>query len=160
MAIETLIETGFSEQREDVRTSLERGESWFLENIPKVRRADPTAIYNVWTHAYGIQALVAMYRAHPKNAEERTNLLELIRGQIDMLRKYETVDGGWGYYDFAVGAKRPRPLGSFSHGHGLRAFQPALKSEIPEEVQARASVAQSTARPATPCHEASPEDVR
>lgn len=151
MAIEAILETKFAAEREDVRTALKRAESWFLENIPKVRRADPTAIYNVWTHAYGIQALVAMYRERPKNSEERTNLVELIRGQIDMLRKYESVDGGWGYYDFEVGAKRPATSStSFVTATVLVAFHRAkgIGVEIPEDMRARALASISRQRKA------------
>lgn len=37
-----------------------RGEDHLLERLPYLRRATPVAIYNVWAHAFGIQALVRM----------------------------------------------------------------------------------------------------
>jgi hypothetical protein len=106
MAVSALIQTGAAEQDEATRRSLERGEAWLLENLPKVRRADGVAIYNVWTHAYGIQALVDMHR-RSSDGEQRERLRELIDGQIELLRRYESVDGGWGYYDFRVQSQRP-----------------------------------------------------
>jgi hypothetical protein len=31
----------------------------------------------------------------------------LIRGQYDRLHRYESAEGGWGYYDFTAGSQRP-----------------------------------------------------
>jgi hypothetical protein len=54
-------------------SALERGEAWLLDNLPRLRRADGVAIYNVWSHAYGIQALAQMVRwaAHDPSRQER-----------------------------------------------------------------------------------------
>ena len=87
--------------------AIERGEAWLLENLPDVRRDDPVMIYNVWAHAYGIQALVAMHERLPGDAARRGRIVELIRGQFDKLVRYESAQGGWGYYDFTVGSQRP-----------------------------------------------------
>ena len=38
-------------ERDDVKETIDRGEEWLLENLPKLRRADPVAIYNVSGHA-------------------------------------------------------------------------------------------------------------
>ncbi len=62
MCIEALIETSAADREGPARRALERAEPWFLDNLPKVRRADGFTIYNVWTHAYGIQTLVQMHR--------------------------------------------------------------------------------------------------
>ncbi len=104
MSISALIEMGGD--RDDVRKALERGEAWLIEYLPKVRRANDDALYNVWSHIYGIQALVRMHQRLP-SPERRQQLVGLIREQIGFLRRYESVDKGWGYYDFRVGAKRP-----------------------------------------------------
>ena len=73
MCISALIETGGD--RPEVVKSLDRAEAWLFQNLPHVRRATPDAFYNVWTHAYSIQALVHMLgrkpddaRAQPKNS--------------------------------------------------------------------------------------------
>ena len=39
---------------------IKKGEGYLLEHLPHLRRATGVAIYNVWAHAYGIQALVRM----------------------------------------------------------------------------------------------------
>lgn len=126
MCISALIETGASS--DDAKKSLERGEAWLLENLPEVRRADPTAIYNVWTHGYGIQALVRMHDRLPDDEQRRKRIIELIQQQIEMLEKYESVNGGWGYYDFKVGAKKPSSSStSFTNAAILVALHEATK---------------------------------
>jgi hypothetical protein len=90
-----------------VRDATARGRLWLVENLPVVRRANADAIYNVWTHAYAIQALARLigHTATPDDAKPR--LRELIASQIELLERYESVDGGWGYYDFRVGTQKP-----------------------------------------------------
>jgi hypothetical protein len=104
MCISALIETGGD--RDDARKSLERGEAWLIENLPKVRRANADTLYNIWSHIYGIQALVRMHERRP-DPERRKKIEALIRAQIDFLVRYESVDKGWGYYDFRIGSQRP-----------------------------------------------------
>lgn len=105
LCVEALLETGAAGREERAREAMARGEQWLLENLPTLRRATPDAMYNIWSHAYGIQALAKL---HPRSSTVRKRQIEkVIRGQIQLLRRYESVDGGWGYYDFRVGAKRP-----------------------------------------------------
>jgi hypothetical protein len=104
LAVSALIETGGD--RADVRRAVERGETWLMTNLPKLRRANSDTLYNIWGHIYGIQAFVRMHQRLPDPAR-RKKLEGLIRGQIDLLRRYESVDKGWGYYDERVGARRP-----------------------------------------------------
>ncbi len=95
-------------ERDDVKETIDRGEQWLLENLPKLRRADPVAIYNVWGHAYGIQALVKMHGRYPDDTQRQEKIAEAIKTQYDLLDRYESVDGGWGYYDFRA-AQRNLP---------------------------------------------------
>jgi squalene cyclase len=140
MAVEALIETGAADTDARAKSALERGETWLLEQLPKVRRADSVAIYNVWTHAYGIQALADLHRRAAGDAGRQRRIRELIVGQIDLLRRYESVDGGWSYYDFRVGAKRPASDStSFVTATVLIAFEDAKKVgvEIPQDLLRR-----------------------
>jgi len=107
MCIAALIETGAADQNSAASNALHLGEVWLFENLPKVRRADTIAIYNVWAHGYGIHGLVEMYRHGPPDTNRQQRIKNAILTQYDLLRRYESVDGGWGYYDFKVGAKRP-----------------------------------------------------
>jgi hypothetical protein len=105
MCISALIETGGEDSR--VPESIDRAEAWLFEHLPRVRRHTPDCFYNVWSHAYGIQALVRMLGRKPDDAEREKKIRELIRHQIGMLDRYEVVDGGWAYYDSDYGTKKP-----------------------------------------------------
>jgi hypothetical protein len=105
MCVSALIEAGGDTP--EVQKAIEKGEEFLFRELPKVRRDDPVLIYNVWTHAYGIQALVRMHGRLPEDKERRKKIEDLIRGQYDRLVKYESAEGGWGYYDFDAGTQRP-----------------------------------------------------
>lgn len=129
MAVSALCDSGLAEDEGAPRKALERGEAYLLENLPKIRRATADAIYNVWTHAYGIQALVDLHQRN-EDPEKRKRYVELINGQVDLLGRYESVDGGWGYYDFRVGTARPSSDSiSFTTATCLIAFREA--SDLP-----------------------------
>lgn len=106
LCIEALVETGAT-TNDAARQSLERAEEWLLQYLPEVRRADGVAIYNVWAHAYGVQALVRMHRRATNKPARQRQIIDLIGTQMDLLQRYESVDGGWGYYDFRIQSKRP-----------------------------------------------------
>jgi len=89
-----------------VPRALERAERYLLEHLPHVKRATPDTIYNVWAHAYGIQGLVRLY-LRARSDRRKQALMGLIRGQIDMLRRYECMGGGWAYYDFEAHTRHP-----------------------------------------------------
>lgn len=105
LCISALIEVGGTDSK--VAPAIERSEAWLMENLPKLRRADAEAIYNVWGHGYAIQALVRMYRRHADDSAYQKRILDLLKTQYDYLDRYESVDGGWGYYDLRAGSKKP-----------------------------------------------------
>ena len=105
MCISALIEVGGDS--EEVTRALDRGEAWLFEHLPHVRRATPDAFYNVWAHAYSIQALTRMLGCKPGDAERQKQIRAVIDNQIDRLNRYEEVDGGWAYYDFAYHTQKP-----------------------------------------------------
>jgi hypothetical protein len=130
LCVSALIET--DDGSEAVRRAIERGENYLFEWLPKVRRATPTAIYNVWTHAYGIDALVHMWKRLPRDRERRHRIEELIRAQYDLLTRYESVAGGWGYYDFGAQTQRPDSSpNSFVNATVLVAFHEAKEIGLP-----------------------------
>ncbi len=132
LCVEALVETGAYQTNPRARAALEKGEEWLLENLPRLRRADTIAIYNVWGHSYGIQALAAMYRRDGQDEARKQQILEAIAGQIKLLAEYESVDGGWGYYDFKVGSKRPTSDStSFTTATALLAFDKAKNVGVP-----------------------------
>jgi len=124
LCIAALLETGGS--HEDVSAALQRAGEWILKNLPRLRRATPDAIYNIWGHAYAIQALTRLCSwKHTPDAGRRA-FETLIRSQIELLGRYESVDGGWGYYDFRAGTKQPATSSiSFTTATVLVAFHDA-----------------------------------
>lgn len=105
LCISALIEIGGDDA--EVARAIDRGETWLFEHLPHVRRATPTAIYNTWAHAYSIQALTRMLGRRTGDQTRQEKIRELIEQQIDMLTRYECVDGGWCYYDFNAHTQKP-----------------------------------------------------
>ena len=89
------------------QAAIERAEKWLYEHISHLRRANGIAIYNVWGHCYAIQALVRLHGRHNGDGEQQERIAELLQEQFDRLQRYESVDGGWGYYDFRYQANQP-----------------------------------------------------
>jgi len=141
LCIAALIESG--SETPEVAQAIEKSEQWLLNYLPRLRRANPTAIYNVWGHAYAIQALVRMHHRHEEPGT-RERIAELIRMQFDRLTRYESVDGGWGYYDFRLGTKQPASSSiSFVNATVLVAFHEAqsIGIEPPGRIVQRAVAA-------------------
>ena len=44
----------------EVSVALDRAETWLLKHLGSLRRATGDAMYNIWGHAYSIQALVRL----------------------------------------------------------------------------------------------------
>ncbi len=145
MSVTALIESGLADKPGPEADALAAGETYILEELPKVRRAAADAMYNVWTHAYGLQALVRMHKRSTKDPEHQALIREVMATQIDRLGRYESVDGGWGYYDFRVGTARPASSSiSFVGATVLVAFHEVREIEgveVPQELIDRAIAA-------------------
>lgn len=142
LAISALIE--MEPRFPECKEAIDLGESWLVEKLPYLRRADQTAIYNVWGHAYALQALARMHDRNADNPAMQEQIAEQIAQQFDMLTRYESVDGGWGYYDFRYGTKRPSSSSiSFVAATVLVAFHDVAQRgfEPPKKVQERAVAA-------------------
>jgi len=106
--------------------ALERGEAYLLAELPRARRDSVRCLYNTWTHAYGIQALVRMLGRRPGDKARCDEIKRQIARQIDFLRRFASVNGGWGYYDFSVHSQRPASINtSFTTSTGLIALAEA-----------------------------------
>jgi hypothetical protein len=135
MCISALIEVGGPSS--DVQQSLDRAEAWLMDNLPHVRRAPGDAMdnlgtrYNVWTHSYGISALVHMVQRHQHDATLTEKIKKLIADQIVMLQKEECVDGGWTYLDIRGEDQMPAGEGtSFCAATGIIALHEAKEIGI------------------------------
>ncbi len=123
-----------------VRRAIERGEEYLFRELPRVRRDEPMLIYNVWSHAYGIQALVRMHGRLPHDSARRARIEQEIREQYERLTRYESAEGGWGYLDFGAGTQRPNSFAcSFVNATVLVAFHEAKEIGVspPEKLVRR-----------------------
>lgn len=142
LCISALIELNSDDP--EVEKSIDRAEAWMLEHLKRLRRATGDAIYNVWGHAYSVQALARMHGRHEGEPELQQQIVELIQSQFDKLSRYESVDGGWGYYDFRYQAQKPTSDSiSFVNGTVLIAFAEArdIGVDPPERIVKRAVAA-------------------
>lgn len=142
LVICALIEVGGDSP--EVKKAIERAEGWMFDRVPKLKRANRIELYNVWGHAYAISALVRMHGRLPDDAERKKKIEDLIRTQFEMLTHYESVDGGWGYYDFKIGAAHPSTDStSFVNAAVLVAMHEAKQIGVdpPEKIVKRAVVA-------------------
>ena len=119
---------------------IKRAENYLLEKLPQLRRASPMALYNVWSHSYGLQALHRMHELS-SNSQHKKKIIKVMGQQIKMLQTYESIDGGWGYYDFNAQTKQPSGSSiSFVNATGLVALKDAQSSglEVPDKLVSRA----------------------
>jgi len=86
---------------------IERGEAWILANLPKLRRADAEALYNIWGHGLGLEVLARMASRHAGQPATLAEIKKAMAEQVDLLERFSMVNGGWGYYDFAHHTKQP-----------------------------------------------------
>jgi hypothetical protein len=104
----------------------------YLVERGKVYRAAKDELYNVWTHAYVVQALAEVLRDAPALEDVR----KAAEWHVKMLEMYETMWGGWQYYD-TFGAVHPalEPT-SFTTATALIAFHEARQAgiDIPDKL--------------------------
>jgi len=139
LSLSALIEVAADDEK--AQPAIDRAEAWLMSNLPRLRRADSEALYNVWGHGYSILALVRMHQRHAGQPEKQEQIVDLLRTQYDFLDRYESVDGGWGYYDLRAGAKKPSTDSmSFVNAAVLVAFHEArgIGAPPPEKLAQRA----------------------
>ena len=90
-----------------IQAAIDRGETWLLRELPRLRRATPDALYNIWGHGYALTTLSQLHHRRDGDSEAQAKLLKLAQLQLKRLQDYESVDGGWGYYDFKYQSRRP-----------------------------------------------------
>ncbi|MDO4551287.1 MAG: hypothetical protein Q4C96_08565 [Planctomycetia bacterium] len=129
-----------------VSTAIDRCENWMMENLPQLRRSAPTTLYNVWGHSFGIQSLCQMYTRQldlpPKEmAERKKKLVKEMNHQVELLRRYECLNGGWAYYNFYSpetykypSQHNTAPPNSFVTSSVLLAFHEAKELNIGVEI--------------------------
>lgn len=129
-----------ADARPEVSAAINRGEAYLLVNLPKIRRADMGSLYNVWTHAYGIEALARLLARHEGDQAHQKAIRDVIAQQVDRLKRYEFGPGGWGYYDFETHLQPPGgTVPSFTTSTVLLALKEARRVgvEVPESMFTR-----------------------
>jgi hypothetical protein len=112
--------------RPEINKAINRGAEWLDKNLRDLRRATPDALYNVWGHAYSIEALVKLHARAAGNAELQKKWKDHAQSQADMLARYSYVGGGWSYYDMLSGSQTPGDAAfSFCTATGLIALKHA-----------------------------------
>lgn len=108
LALSGLIDS--ADPRPESIATIEKAAAWSIENLPKLRRADQTTTYNIWGHAYGLRALV---RLHEREAdpEKKAIYKKLAQEQIDLVNRYEDINGGFGYLDVFDDFTSQKPTG-------------------------------------------------
>lgn len=99
-----------ADQRPEALASIAKCAAWSTEQLPKLRRADQTTTYNIWGHAYGLRSLVRLHQTETK-PEKKAVYKTLAQQQIDLVGRYEDINGGFGYLDVFDDFTSQRPTG-------------------------------------------------
>lgn len=115
------------DSRDEVQAAVERAAVWVRNELPRLRRADPTTTYNNWGHAYGLRAITRLYE-HETSEKNKAQWAELGQQQVDLANRFADINGGWGYLDIFDEVRTQRPSGittAFMSASVLLAMQEA-----------------------------------
>ena len=99
-----------ADPRPEAAAAIDKAAAWTAAELPKLRRADPTTTYNVWGHAYALRAISRLYQRESDPAK-KADWVRLAQGQVDLVDRYEDVNGGWGYLDVFDEVTTQKPSG-------------------------------------------------
>lgn len=85
-------------QTAEINAALHKGFEYLID-APDTPRATMNTFYNVWSHAYMIQALTRAM-ADERFAAIKPRLRKRAEHELRRLMDHQSLDGGWGYYDF------------------------------------------------------------
>ena len=129
MCVMALVDTG--DTSVEVQAAIQAGEEWMFRELREVKRATGDAIYNVWGHLYSVEALARLSAREGISDEQKEKYKDLIEHQLEMLYRFESIDGGWGYYDFNAQTRKPSGSSiSFVNASVLIAMHYAMKVGI------------------------------
>lgn len=97
--------------RPEVQQSIDKAAKWTEDYMPKLRRADPKTMYNMWGHAYGMRSMSRLHQRET-DPEAKKKWQKLAQDQVEFCDRYSDVTGGWGYYDIRDGLTTKVPSGS------------------------------------------------
>jgi len=108
LALSGLIDA--ADPRPEAAAAIGKAAAWTAAELPKLRRADPTTTYNVWGHAYALRAMSRLYQRETDPAKQ-AEWVRLAQGQVDLVNRYEDINGGWGYLDVFDEVTTRKPSG-------------------------------------------------
>lgn len=108
LALAGMIDSG--DTRPETAASIQKCAAWSVENLPQLRRAEQTTTYNIWGHAYGLRSLVRLH-LRETDPEKKALYKTLAQQQVDLVNRYEDVNGGFGYLDLFDDFTSQRPTG-------------------------------------------------
>ena len=108
LALSGLIDA--ADPRPEAAAAIDKAAAWTAAELPKLRRADPTTTYNVWGHAYALRAMSRLYQRESDPAK-KADWVRLAQGQVDLVDRYEDINGGWGYLDVFDEVTTQKPSG-------------------------------------------------
>lgn len=114
LALSGLIDSGIDSP--EALAAIRRATDFVLTHHKTARRVSADTLYNVWAQAYALEAL-ARCLARETDAKRRDELRRVSDEAVDLLGRFEFVDGGWGYYNFDIVSQRPE--------HGATSFTTA-----------------------------------
>ncbi|MEZ6008078.1 MAG: hypothetical protein R3F05_09940 [Planctomycetota bacterium] len=126
------------EERATIDGEIERATVWLLGHHA-VRRIRADTLYNTWALSYALEAFARLLERKP-GPERRAQLREGCERCIDLLERFEFVEGGWGYYNFDDQTRRPGPGStSFTTATALIAMHRAAQQgvSVPERLVER-----------------------
>ncbi len=109
LALSGLIDA--ADSRPEAAAAITKAAVWTAAELPNLRRADLTTTYNVWGHAYGMRAISRLYQRETDTAK-KAEWTRLAQQQIDLVNRYEDINGGWGYLDVFDEVATQKPSGS------------------------------------------------
>ena len=94
-------------QTPEVQQAIEKAVQYMFEKLPRLKRGDTLSVYDVWGHAYTLEAACALAAKLPRDSKRYEELKNFARDRIRALDALADVNGGWGYLTFEVFTKRP-----------------------------------------------------
>lgn len=136
LAVGALVET--ADGRPGAAEALRRGADYLLAHHA-VKRVSPDTLYNIWAHAYAIEAFARLHDRE-KDPARRDALVKAMEEAAHLLDRYESADGGWGYYDDYLTKKPGHWTTSFTSATGIIALDMAKDrgAKVPEKLVPRA----------------------
>lgn len=89
----------------DCSAAVGRSLRYLLDADPPAR-STPREMYCVWAHDYVLRCF-ARALDRPDTGVAREDIEDRIAAWLRMLGRHQGLDGGWGYYDFEMGAQHP-----------------------------------------------------